>query len=106
MRFGVIYPDFVKSGAFVLSEGVPDALIEKALTELDTYRLVPERLIVNSWHGLDYLLVFPKYVTEEGWRMLDGFKAAEGEVIGAEGFEPPTFWSQTRRASQTALCSV
>ncbi len=26
------------------------------------------------------------------------------EPIGAEGFEPPTYWSQTSRASQTALC--
>ncbi len=25
------------------------------------------------------------------------------EEIGAEGFEPPTLWSQTRCASQTAL---
>jgi hypothetical protein len=26
--------------------------------------------------------------------------------IGAEGFEPPAYWSQTSRASQTALCPV
>lgn len=26
--------------------------------------------------------------------------------FGAEGFEPPAYWSQTSRASQTALCPV
>ncbi len=26
------------------------------------------------------------------------------KIFGAEGFEPPTYWSQTSRASQTALC--
>lgn len=31
------------------------------------------------------------------------FSAAEG--IGAEGFEPPTYCSQSSRASQAALCS-
>ena len=25
------------------------------------------------------------------------------KMVGVEGFEPPTFWSQTKRASQTAL---
>ena len=25
-------------------------------------------------------------------------------MVGAEGFEPPTLWSQTKCASQTALC--
>ena len=26
------------------------------------------------------------------------------KMVGAEGFEPPTLWSQTKCASQAALC--
>lgn len=80
------------------------------------YRIIPERFLNEKWMELDYLYVFSRFVTPRGRRMLQGFCAAggivvtEGELlglaneIGAEGFEPPAYWSQTSRASQTALC--
>lgn len=87
------------------------------------YRVIPEKLLMEKWCGIDELIVLSDTLSAEGIRMLQGFNAAMGTVIwlgdeiegivgeafekrfGAEGFEPPTFWSQTRRASQTALCS-
>ena len=95
---GVVLPEVGK---------VPYDLFDEMVKELEgiSYRIFPESLIPNSWHGLDQILVFSKSLTEEGRRMLKGFEAAEGKVIGVEGFEPPAFWSQTRRASQAALYS-
>lgn len=87
------------------------------------YRVIPEKLLTEKWCGIDELVVISHTISQEGLRMLQGFNAAMGSVIwmgeemdgiegtsfekrfGAEGFEPPTFWSQTRRASQAALCS-
>ncbi len=91
------------------------------------YRTFPEHLMVEQWSGLDDMLVMTDSISDEGIRMLKGFIAAAGRVvtmggrefeglekisvdmyleekIGAEGFEPPTLWSQTRCASQAALC--
>ena len=86
------------------------------------YRVIPEKLLTEKWYGVDELIVLSHTITTEGVRMLQGFNAALGSIIfagdhisgvkgelfeerfGAEGFEPPTFWSQTRRASQAALC--
>ena len=31
------------------------------------------------------------------------YKKLLGKMVGARGFEPPTLWSQTKCASQTAL---
>src|SRR3990167_3373385 len=95
---GIVLPEMGK---------VDYGLLDKTIHELEgvDYRIFPESLIIESWHGLDHILFFPKSMTADGVRMLQGFEAAEGRVIGVEGFEPPTFWSQTRRASQTALYS-
>jgi hypothetical protein len=80
------------------------------------FKAVYEPLMTEQWDGLDNLYVFSRAVTSQGKRKLMGFCAAGGRVvtegillgmsneIGAEGFEPPTYWSQTSRASQTALC--
>gem|GEM_PF-2595649 len=111
--FSYITPDIDKQLDATLGIVLPEMgkvdydLLDTALKELEgaAYRVLPESLIVENWHGLDHLLVFSKSLTDEGKRMLKGFEAAEGRVIGVEGFEPPTFWSQTRRASQTALYS-
>lgn len=102
-------------------------VLDQILLTLDgqniSYRVIPEKLLTEKWCGIDELIVISRAVSTEGIRMLQGFNAAMGSVIwigdaiegiegesferrfGAEGFEPPTFWSQTRRASQTALCS-
>ena len=71
------------------------------------YRVVSETFLTEDWEGLDSLYVCSDLVTPRGVRKLMGFRAAGGMVvegkIGAEGFEPPTYWSQTSRASQAAL---
>lgn len=69
-------------------------------------RAVYELFLTEGWAGLDRIYVLENSLKEMGERALLGFEAAGGEVIkfGAEGFEPPTYWSQTSRASQTALC--
>lgn len=81
-----------------------------------SFRLIPEKVLNERWSEVDILYVFSSYLTARGKRMLQGFCAAGGLVvvegepigleneIGAEGFEPPAYWSQTSRASQTALC--
>ncbi len=83
------------------------------LREIDAFlegrpamRPVFEATLTEQWDGLDVLYV--GRISEKGQRKLNGFIAAGGTVkkIGAEGFEPPTYWSQTSRASQAALCPV
>lgn len=76
------------------------------LTTLPSFRPVYEPLLTEQWDGLDEIIVFADALTPQGERKLKGFQAAGGSVtriFGAEGFEPPTYWSQTSRASQTAL---
>jgi hypothetical protein len=70
------------------------------------YRVIHERVMHEQWDGLDEIWILPQTISPRGQRMLLGFEAAGGTVktFGAEGFEPPTYWSQTSRASQTALC--
>jgi|SRR5580698_1166611 hypothetical protein len=41
--------------------------------------------------------------TEVPWRAMYSKSLDFKEVVGASGFEPPTSWSRTRRASQAAL---
>lgn len=93
--------------------------IEQAIARLKfSYRVIPERFLNESWNEVDYLYVFSRWLSPRGKRMLQGFCAAGGTVIvegekigleseiGAEGFEPPAYWSQTSRASQAALYPV
>ena len=66
-------------------------------------RIVYEYNFTESWDELDQVIAVDAYLSPMGRRKLAGFEAAGGEVIGVEGFEPPTFCSQSRRASQAAL---
>ena len=70
-------------------------------------RIVYEYNFTETWDGLDEVIILPHTLSKLGKRKLQGFFAAGGQVLegkfGVEGFEPPTFWSQTRRASQAAL---
>ena len=97
----------------------PDEWLDKRLAALPfAFKVIPERFLNERWSEVDYMYVFSKMLSPRGKRMLQGFCAAggvvvvEGELIGlgneigAEGFEPPAYWSQTSRASQTALCPV
>ena len=88
------------------------------------FRIVFESFLSEQWEGLESLYVFSDALTVQGKRKLMGFCASGGTVItegdslnllneissvdyfkeiGAEGFEPPAYWSQTSRASQAAL---
>ena len=95
-----------------------DCLFDRLLSP---FRVIPEPFLTELWEGVDFLYVFSEALSPQGKRKLLGFCAAGGTVIvegdriglpqeisakefGAEGFEPPAYWSQTSRASQTALC--
>lgn len=93
--------------------GVALPLREKGLhfDEVDTclrrgsYRLINEPYLTEEWDDLDQIIIFKDLISPWGRRMLKGFEAAGGVVkeFGVEGFEPPAFCSQSRRASQAAL---
>lgn len=66
-------------------------------------RIVYEYNFTESWDELDQVIVVSDYLSPMGRRKIAGFEAAGGKMIGVEGFEPPAFCSQSRRASQAAL---
>ncbi len=73
---GVVLPDIGK---------VPYEIFDKTIHSLEaqgiSYRVFPESLMTDSWQGLDQILVFSGSVSREGLRMIQGFIAAEGEVV-------------------------
>ena len=100
----ICFPEEARCGGSLLAK--LDQLFEQLA---DPIRVIPEAFLTERWEGVDVLYVFSEGMTVQGNRKLLGFCAAGGEVIvdkkfGAEGFEPPAYWSQTSRASQTALC--
>lgn len=97
---GVYFPSDSECGQGILKR------LDDLMTHLVSFRPVYEPLLTEQWDGLDEIYVLEESLTERGKRKLRGFQAAGGRIyrIGAEGFEPPTYWSQTSRASQTALC--
>jgi hypothetical protein len=44
------------------------------------FRVIPESYLTISWDGLDVIYVAEELVTPQGKRMLDGFRAAGGQV--------------------------
>ena len=81
------------------------AQLEQLMEKVGPHRMIPETRLNEMWDGLDTIYVIEETVSTQGERHLKGFLAAGGEKFGAEGFEPPTLCSQSRCASQTALCS-
>jgi hypothetical protein len=79
--------------------------LEILMEKVGPHRMIPETRFNEMWDGLDEIYVIQEAVSVQGERHLKGFIAAGGEKFGAEGFEPPTLCSQSRCASQTALCS-
>ena len=73
---GIVLPEMGK---------VPYDLFDQTLHLLNEssidYVIFPELLMIESWHGLDYILVFSSVLTSEGRRMLQGFNAADGKVV-------------------------
>ena len=89
-------------------EACTPAILEKLevlMKKIGPHRMIPETRLNEMWDGLDEIYVIEEAVSVQGERHLKGFIAAGGEKFGAEGFEPPTLCSQSRCASQTALCS-
>ena len=90
-------------------KGLQFDLVDQCLGCLDQsnkeYLLIAEPYLNQEWDGLNQVIFFPTLASDHCLRAIHGFEAAGGEVIrfGVEGFEPPTFCSQSRRASQTAL---
>ena len=91
------------------SKVMQDEEIDACLMELEKrgipYRLIAEMYLSEEWDDLDDLIVFSSLLSKQGMRKVQGFVAAGGRVrkFGVEGFEPPAFCSQSRRASQAAL---
>ena len=97
-HIGVCFPPDSECGVKELAQ------LDALMSRLPSFKPVYENLLTEQWDGLDEIYVLTDALTQRGRRKLMGFEAAGGKVIGAEGFEPPTYWSQTSRASQTALC--
>lgn len=110
---------------FPLQERCSDLVLQKLNTLFSQikkpFRIIEELFLTESWEEVDTIYVLSDTVTIQGMRKLMGFCSAGGLVvvegeplglsneiswkeIGAEGFEPPAYWSQTSRASQAALC--
>ncbi len=74
--FGIALPEVGK---------MPYDLFDQTIGFLEknniSYHTFPESLMIESWHGLNHILVFSETLTDEGIRMLRGFNAAGGEVI-------------------------
>lgn len=100
-RLGVALP--------LRAKGLRFDAVDRCLRFLDRektrYRLIAEPYLTEEWDDLDKIIIFPTLISTGGLRMIRGFEAAGGKVerFGVEGFEPPTFCSQSRRASQAAL---
>jgi hypothetical protein len=54
---------------------------ESLLKKGHRVRLVEEAFLISDWHGLDYLIVDPKFIDNEALRKLKGFNAAGGRVV-------------------------
>ena len=90
-------------------KGLQFDAVDNCLRILDqeriSYRLIAEPYLTEEWDHLDEIIIFPQWISTWGLRMIQGFEAAGGRIkkFGVEGFEPPAFCSQSRRASQAAL---
>lgn len=100
-KLGVVLP--------LREKGIQFDEVDKCLKILDqeklSYRLIAEPYLTEEWDGLDEIIIFSNNISKWGLRMIQGFEAAGGRIrkFGVEGFEPPAFCSQSRRASQAAL---
>ena len=73
---GIVIPEMGKV-PYDLFDKTINCLVENGIA----YRVFPESLMIESWHGLDQILVFSGTVSHEGRRMLQGFNAAAGQVV-------------------------
>lgn len=71
---GIVVPE---SMSYDLFDQTIDLLHQRKIP----YSTFPEHLMIDHWHGLDYILVFSETITAEGRRMLQGFNAAAGQVV-------------------------
>jgi hypothetical protein len=66
-----------------LSKNTPPSQFERALDFLGTapFRVIPENLLNQEWEGIDDLILFPDFLSENAKRQVKGFLAAGGRVI-------------------------
>lgn len=57
-----------------------DQKIEQINRSGESYKVIPDDMLNESWHLIDRLVVFEGHISDEGKRMIDGFIAAGGEV--------------------------
>ncbi len=94
---------------FPLDKECTKEILERADRKMgsftEPFRVVYESFLTEEWDEVSDLYILDGTMSPQGKRKLKGFEAAGGRIkFGAEGFEPPAYWSQTSRASQTALC--
>lgn len=58
-----------------------EAMLQKLMKKTAHFRILPEGLVSELWHGLDHILFSSKCLTKEGKRMLQGFNAAGGTAV-------------------------
>jgi hypothetical protein len=58
-----------------------DEMLTQLLKKTAHFRILPEGLISELWHGLDNILFASKSLTKDGKRMLQGFNAAGGRAV-------------------------
>ncbi len=57
-------------------------MLENALAGLEevNYKIIPDKMLNESWHLIDELIVLEGFVSSEGKRMIEGFIAAGGHI--------------------------
>ena len=119
---GVVFPKLIKSSETVLDQ--IDKIMQTLQDNNFSFKMIAESHLTEQWDHLDHIIVLSHALTSEGIRKMQGFNAAGGIAviwgdllglademslkdffykIGVEGFEPPTYCSQSSRASQAAL---
>jgi len=51
------------------------------LSQKISFRLIPEHMLISEWEGLDKIIVEREGLTFSGWRQVQGFLAAGGELV-------------------------
>ena len=74
--WGIVLPQEGKIDYELLEQ-----MLNQLLKKTAHFRILPEGLISELWHGLDNILFASKSLTKEGKRMLQGFNAAGGRAV-------------------------
>ena len=72
-KIGVVLPPQEKGVSFTEIE----SLLPMPITQ---YRLIAESFLTEEWDELEEILIFPKWISSMGRRMVQGFEATGGKV--------------------------